>query len=138
MRESDVEKILKHKRILTCREASALMQPYLDDQLTDRELTDFLGHIRSCHKCRDELETNYMVDRTVRFLNGEAGEDVSLNLTPLLAEDIERKILRLQSRRNLRILRRVILGLVLVLIVLVALDLTHIFNIMAFIRNTWL
>ncbi len=135
MREPDSDKILKHKRPLTCREASVLMQPYLDKTLTDRELTDFLGHIMNCHRCRDELETNFMVDRTVRFLNDEAAADESCNLTPLLTKDIDRKLRYLEHRGRLRILRGVILGLSLILILLVVLDLTDLFEIVPFIRG---
>ena len=41
---------------MTCREAERLVMPYINGELTDAELAEFLKHIDTCEDCREELE----------------------------------------------------------------------------------
>ena len=43
-------------RLMTCREAERLVMPYINGELTDAELAEFLKHIDTCEDCREELE----------------------------------------------------------------------------------
>ena len=72
---------------------------YLSDDLSDRELIAFLKHINSCRECYEELETMFMVDRTIHYLDD--GQDGSFDLTPELIRDMERKLHRVRVNRML-------------------------------------
>ena len=60
----------KQKKTLTCKEATKMVVPYIDGQLGDKDLRQFVGHIKECSECREELETYYIVsnNRVYRLL----------------------------------------------------------------------
>ena len=37
---------------MTCREAQKLVMPYINKEISDEDLADFLKHIDSCEECR--------------------------------------------------------------------------------------
>ena len=41
---------------MNCQEAQRLVMPYIQDELTDRELEEFLEHVETCPACQEELE----------------------------------------------------------------------------------
>ena len=41
---------------MTCREAQKLVMPYINKEISDEDLAEFLKHIDSCEECREELE----------------------------------------------------------------------------------
>lgn len=110
-----------------------MIRPYLDGKLSERDLAAFLNHIRDCSKCYNDLETEFMVDQTVKYLNGR--ETGSFNLAPLLHEDIRRSTERLLKKRKMRRLRLVIMIITLAAAALLVLDLTGLFRITLFIRS---
>ncbi|MBQ6376315.1 MAG: zf-HC2 domain-containing protein [Lachnospiraceae bacterium] len=71
---------------LDCREAVLRIQPYLDRSLEDRECKEFLRHIMHCKSCRDELETAFLVEHALEYLD-ESDRD-SFDIRSLLNEDI--------------------------------------------------
>lgn len=85
---------------LTHKEVIDMIPRYLSDDLSDRELVAFLGHINGCRDCYEELETMFMVDRTIHYLDD--GEDGSFDLTPELIRDMEHKLHRVQVNQMLR------------------------------------
>ena len=112
-----------------CRETVAMIPAFLSDSLTDRELRRFLLHVRTCPRCYKELETNYMVERTVAYLNEDLPSDTPLDLTPLLDSELEDKTARLGRDRVMRLFLMVIFLFTLGLIILFLLDLTGMFRI---------
>lgn len=42
---------------------------YLDGELSDEELNDFLHHLEGCRSCAEELEINYIVREGVKLLD---------------------------------------------------------------------
>lgn len=116
---------------LTCRQAENMMQDYLDDKLDDKEFAAFLAHIRSCTHCYDELETNFMVHRTIQVLNQEEDLPDSYNMRPLLEKDLEQRRTDMIRERRITVIRRTIIVVTLVLLVLLILDITNIFAITA-------
>ena len=46
---------------MNCLEAQRLMRPFLENQINDQTLEDFIDHIESCDSCREELELNLAV-----------------------------------------------------------------------------
>lgn len=90
---------LSHKEVID------MVPRYLSDDLSDAELIAFLRHINGCRDCYEELETMFMVDRTIHYLDD--GEDGSFDLTPELLKDMERKIHRVRVNRFFARLRRI-------------------------------
>ena len=45
--------------------AQRLIRPYLDGQLSDRELEEFLDHVEYCPDCRDELGIYFSIYETL-------------------------------------------------------------------------
>ena len=115
-----------------CRETAAQIPAFLSDSLNERELKRFLQHVRSCPYCYKELETNYMVERTVKYLNEDLPADASFDLTPLLEQELTEKTKRLLADRRIRIIRLIIFLFTVALIVLFLLDLTGLFRVTVF------
>ena len=47
--------------MLTCKEAEKMVMPYIDEELSEDKLDEFLEHIEGCRQCREELEIYYTV-----------------------------------------------------------------------------
>ena len=82
---------------LTCKEAQRLIQPYIDRSIDDRRLAALIDHIDRCPVCREELETGFVVDYALRYLDHE--EDASFDLTAVFESDLQRSRSYLHIRR---------------------------------------
>lgn len=105
---------------LSHAEVFSLIPQYLDGSLPDDRLVPFLEHVCSCPDCYEELETMFLVDRTVRYLDED--NDSELNLSPMLEADMQRRLNAHHARHRSR---RIILALLLFAVlcfVLVVLD----------------
>ncbi len=47
---------------MDCEQAKAMVTPYIEGTLTDKECIDFLKHVKKCPNCHEELETYFIVD----------------------------------------------------------------------------
>ena len=62
---------------MTCKEAEQMVMPYINDELTDKELEAFLDHVYSCKSCYEELEIYYTLYAGLAQLDGEnEGQDM--------------------------------------------------------------
>lgn len=61
---------------MDCRNVEDRIPDYLDDEMLISDMRFFLPHIRNCDKCRDELETQFLVKEGLLRL--EAGEAFDL------------------------------------------------------------
>lgn len=87
---------------MTCKEAEALVMPYIKDDLTDEELREFLEHIETCPDCWEELEIYFTVDVGIRQLDSETG---NYNIKGALEAAVEQSKQRLEAVRLLKIAR---------------------------------
>ncbi|MCC6094349.1 MAG: zf-HC2 domain-containing protein [Eubacterium sp.] len=124
----DSSDFISKSRKITCREAESMIPRYLAGSLSDKDLAAFLNHVNNCNKCHDELETNFMVDLTVQYLNEEDPHG-SFNLKPMLQKDLNEKTAALVHKHRMKKLRVVIFVLILLLAALLILDLTDVFGI---------
>ena len=85
---------------MTCKEAEQMVMPYINKELTDKELSAFLSHIRICRDCYEELETYYTVAVTLHFL--EKNEEGNYNIPLRLKEHLAQERQRLRNRKILR------------------------------------
>lgn len=111
---------------LDCREADVLIREYVDGSIRDRDLPRLVAHVRNCPSCYNELETNFMVARTIRVLDSDEAD--SFNLKPLLEKDLAERQEDVRTRGWLSGLHSWIVFATVVLIVLLLLDLTGIFR----------
>lgn len=84
---------------MKCEEILAKIDAYINDNLSDRELEDFLEHIKGCPECYDELETYYTISVGMKYLEQEKLE--SYNIPKMLKEDLREKECSLRRRRIL-------------------------------------
>ena len=75
----------KQKKTLTCKEATKMVIPYIDGHLGDKDLRKFVGHIKECSECREELETYYIVYKGLMQLDER--EELPMNIIEALNED---------------------------------------------------
>ena len=62
---------------MTCKEVEQMIMPYINDELTDKQLGPFLEHINACKSCYEELEIYYTIYAGLSQLDGEnEGQDM--------------------------------------------------------------
>ena len=105
------EKVYDQSQQIDHKEFLDMIPHYLADDLREKDLLLFLDHIKTCHSCYEELETAFMVDRTVRYLNDEMDDDAedSYNLPAMMQEDIHRKTREVYARQNAARIFRIVL-----------------------------
>lgn len=85
---------------MTCKEAEQLIMPYINDEVTDKELGAFLDHIYGCKACYEELEIYYTLYAGLSQLDGEnEGQDMH----NLLKEALHISEQRVRGRRYFNI-----------------------------------
>ena len=113
------------------REFLDMIPHYLADDLREKDLLLFLDHIKTCHSCYEELETAFMVDRTVRYLNDELDDDAegSYNLPEMMQNDIRNKTREVYARQNAGRIFKVILLITLLFAAVMLLDFFGVWNV---------
>ncbi len=85
---------------MTCKEAEQMVMPYINHELTDKELASFLDHIFECKSCYEELEIYYTIYAGLSQLDNDGnGEDMH----NLLKEALRASELQIRGRRLLNI-----------------------------------
>ena len=103
---------------MDCREAQALIMPFIEGKLSDEQTEKFLDHIDQCTDCYDELEVYYIVMVGVKQLDDE--EHLIVDFNGDLKKYIDYKKEQLDKKHSLAARIRGALAAVLVLIVTVA------------------
>ncbi len=89
---------------MTCREAEQMIMPYINGQLTDEELEEFLIHVKDCSECREELEIYFTVDCGIRQLDDDIGV---YDIRGALERSLEQSWERIRHVHALTVLRYV-------------------------------
>ena len=79
---------------MNCIEARRKVTPFIKQELPDREVEQFLDHVEHCPDCMDELETYYMVYKTLDTLESSSHR-TELDFKNMLENDIR------EVRRNI-------------------------------------
>lgn len=87
---------------LTHAEARKMVQPFLEGKLNDNDKRAFFAHIRHCKSCYDELETYFIVDRALRYLDDNVDE--TYDIQQLLKDQIAKEEYELRLRRILKVI----------------------------------
>ncbi len=88
--------------MLKCDQAEKMVLPYINDELTDRELEEFLRHISSCSACREELETVFTIYMGLQELDGRADD---VDISQALTDSLDRSWVRVRVRRLIDVIR---------------------------------
>ena len=112
---------------LTCKEAQSMIREYITGKLSGRDLERFIGHVRECRECYDELETFFMIDRAVRYLDEDTLH--TFNLKSLLEKDLKEKERAVARRKRRRWLFAALTGVTALLTALMLLDVFGIFQV---------
>ena len=82
---------------MNCKDIDRLIPAFLDDDLSNQELTGFLNHIDTCGECKEELTIQFLVREGMQRL--EDGD--TFNLRDELDGIIKSAKRRLTFRRHL-------------------------------------
>lgn len=74
---------------MTCLEAERLVMSYINGELSDCQLEEFIYHIKTCEACYEELEIYYILHIAMRQLDSEPQK--SYDIQKMLKENIARK-----------------------------------------------
>lgn len=87
--------------MLSCKEAEKMVTPYINNQLEEHDLEEFLNHVRDCDNCKEELEIYYTVSVGLKQLDSGTG---AYDIAGALEETMELAWLKVRTIR----LRKVI------------------------------
>ena len=100
---------------MDCREAQALIVPFIEGELTDEQTEAFIQHIENCTDCYDELEVYYIVMVGVKQLDEE--EHMLVDFKGDLKKYISNKKEQI-ARKHSRSTRRKLGGMVMIVLLL--------------------
>ncbi|MGN0158104.1 MAG: zf-HC2 domain-containing protein [Brotaphodocola sp.] len=72
--------------MLTCKQAEKMVVPFIEYQLNEQELEDFLIHVETCPSCKEELEIYYTVSAGLKQLDSGTG---AYDIAGALEESLE-------------------------------------------------
>lgn len=71
---------------MTCKEAMQWIMPYINDEMTDKEVQSFLEHIEGCKECYEELEVYYTIYAGLAQLDSDGS---TFDMRNILTDAIE-------------------------------------------------
>lgn len=93
---------------MNCRETQQMIDRYLKDTLNDRELQAFLGHIRECPSCYEELEIYYTIHYALDYL--DEGRKGGMNPSASLQRELSERNRLLRRSRVFRLFMMIVTG----------------------------
>ncbi len=107
---------------MKCMEAQQLVNAYLNHELDEKHLEQFLDHVDGCQECREELEIYFTIYETIDSDSQNQQEDAQrYNVIESLARRIRDDRVMLKRKKNGRVVRYAFVALAeLVLIFLLA------------------
>ncbi len=87
---------------MTCKEAEALVLPYIHHEIEDDKIEEFLEHVEQCEGCKEELEIYYTVEAGIRQLDADTDD---YNIKGDMENDLQEARQRIYTRRLLSIAR---------------------------------
>ena len=102
---------------MDCKRAMELMTQFINEQLDAGDVQAFLDHIDSCPECREELEVTYSLMTAMKQL--DENTDLSDNYIEELNQKIETCYLDELKRKRSCTRRRIVLGIVVLLLLFV-------------------
>lgn len=101
---------------VNCIEARRMVTPYVNKELSDKEMELFLDHIEHCSDCMDELDIYFTVYRALDSL--DSGAHHEFDFKKMLEEDIRMEHRAILRRKAVRAARGILMVLAEVLLLL--------------------
>lgn len=89
---------------MDCRETQSKIINFIDDQLDEEEILEFINHIRNCKECFEELEINYIMLVGMRQLDD--GEELTADFQKRLKDELGDRYDEIIRKKNKRRLAR--------------------------------
>ena len=86
---------------MDCNTALGYIEPFLKNEMTDDEKEGFIGHIKSCRDCRNELEFYFITHAVFDELDKDMDSE-NLDYIAALDKKLEISQKGLDRRRRLR------------------------------------
>lgn len=103
---------------MECREAQSLIQNYIKENMAEKQMVEFIQHVRTCRSCYHELETYYMIHFAIKYLDED--QHASYNFQHMLIEDLNKKERQIKNNRSVRISMTFNIVVFIILIIFVA------------------
>ena len=100
---------------MKCSDVEKMVQSYIHETLSPKELEAFISHVKKCPSCYEELEIHFIIQQAVRYLNEDRHDN--FDMKALLAEDLRKKERQVRRRKALK-MTVIYLGIVLLLAIL--------------------
>lgn len=110
---------------MKCHDLQLLIPGFIDDNLTEQQLEEFLNHIETCQECYDELEVCYMT--TAGLMQLDEDHSGTLDLKKNLRNLIISRQQELITRRRARIGAKYFKSIASICIILVCIFTLYIF-----------
>lgn len=98
---------------MKCKETEKLIPLFLEDELEDEDLGEFMDHIEKCEECKEELTIQFLVLEGVARLEKGNVFDLQRELK-IRMEEAEHGM---RSRENMRLILYALEGLILVALI---------------------
>lgn len=115
---------------MECERAEKLIQSYVQDKMPEKEMEEFIHHVRNCPSCYDELETYFIIRRAALALDDD--DKQSYNLKGLLERDLREKERQILQKRRRNVFFSVLILILTILLILFTL------NYLEFVEIPWL
>ena len=92
---------------MNCIEARRMVTPYVNKELSDKDMEQFLKHIEHCRDCRDELDIYFTMYKAIDLL--DSGSHQEFDFRKMLENDIRASHRSVIARRITRLVRCIIL-----------------------------
>ena len=112
----------KQKEKLQCLKATKMIPAFIADELSHRELEQFMEHIEECENCREELSIQFLVEVGLNSLEAGNTFDLQEELNTALEEARKKVKIYRFFRHGLFILECIGIAAVLLLTVLLILN----------------
>ncbi|MFV0342293.1 MAG: anti-sigma factor family protein [Anaerocolumna sp.] len=103
---------------MNCIEVQRLILPFINDELSIKQLDEFLHHINSCPNCKEELEVHYILLSGMKQLDDdkEISDNFHKDFTELLRLSEERVV----HNRFVHIRKRIVLVVLISIVAIVS------------------
>lgn len=89
---------------MRCIEAQQLVKPYIEGQLSDKQLEQFLEHVEQCPECYEELEIYFSIYETLES-SGENSAEENYDFEGKLMQNMKNSRRYLHFRKAYRFFR---------------------------------
>ena len=86
---------------MECRETQSLIQDYINGNISEKKMYEFIQHVRTCRSCYHELETYFMIHYAIKYLDED--QRASYDFHYMLIEDMNKKEQVIKNNRSIRI-----------------------------------